>query len=395
MPASSTYCTILSSNYLPKALTLAESLRRHEAGAELVVLLIDIADPADLPHLDGVRLLSTAALPLSADEVRRTAAIYHLVEFATSVKPLLLRTLLEESERVIYLDPDTYLLTPLVELADELDASEGGILLTPHFLHPQGEDTTFSDGHTLAFGVFNLGFCAVDRRAGAFLDWWWGHLEYECLNDPVVGLFTDQKWVDLGSVLFAARTLRHSGYNVGIGNIGERPLGRDADGLVNTATGERIRLFHFHAFDPSTPRLLSHRFDEERSPELVDDHPLTALCGEYAERVLAYADSLPTTPSYPYDRDTRGNEILRRHRRAYRLQARAGATLPSPFVVADAEAYAAWRRSSRSVVRKEYVGDIAKSVRWVFGDEYLRAKRRFPALSKASRRFMQGDGMWG
>ena len=69
--------------------------------------------------------------------------------------------------------------------------------------------------------------------------------------------------------------------------------------------------------------------------------------------------------------------------------------MPSPYLATDAEAYAAWLSSARSAIGKAYVGDLAKSVRWVFGDEYLRAKRRFPALSKARGRFMQGEGMWG
>ena len=50
-----TYCTILSTNYLPKALALAESLRRHEDGATLNILFIDHAQDDGLPELDGVK----------------------------------------------------------------------------------------------------------------------------------------------------------------------------------------------------------------------------------------------------------------------------------------------------------------------------------------------------
>ena len=55
-----TYCTILSTNYLPKALALAESLRRHEGGAILRILFIDVAEDDGLPALTGVECLSTA-----------------------------------------------------------------------------------------------------------------------------------------------------------------------------------------------------------------------------------------------------------------------------------------------------------------------------------------------
>ena len=60
-----TYCTILSTNYLPKALALAESLRRHEDGTVLRILFIDVADDGQLPALDGIECLSTASLGLS------------------------------------------------------------------------------------------------------------------------------------------------------------------------------------------------------------------------------------------------------------------------------------------------------------------------------------------
>ena len=51
MTISVTYCTILSTNYLPKALALADSLRRHADGATLHILFTDIAHDEDLPKL--------------------------------------------------------------------------------------------------------------------------------------------------------------------------------------------------------------------------------------------------------------------------------------------------------------------------------------------------------
>jgi len=60
-----TFCTILSTNYLPKALALAESLRQHEDGS---------------PQLDGVVCLNTQVLGLPE------------------------RTVLERTEQVFYLD---------------------------------------------------------------------------------------------------------------------------------------------------------------------------------------------------------------------------------------------------------------------------------------------------
>ncbi|KAA1396088.1 hypothetical protein [Aeromicrobium ginsengisoli] len=397
MTATVTYCTILTTNYLPKAMTLADSLRRHENGAGLKVLFSDVARDEDLPDVEGVECVSTASLGLSAREVQQLAMIYELVELATAVKPLLLKHLLDTTEAAVYLDPDTYLTSPMVELLPELEASEGGILLTPHFLKPERPDAKMGESHMLAVGIFNLGFCAVDRRAIDFLDWWWGHLSLECLYEPLAGLFVDQKWVDIGSTLFAARSLRHTGYNVGVGNLPERPLAADADGYYNSSNGERLRLFHFHAFDSRHPEKLSMRFEHSSRDDLAEDSAIRALCAEYAEILSAHERSLPAPPPYPYANDSRGRHISRRLRRAYRQELPTrGHELPSPFVAAEAVAYDEWRRSAWKSVSKSFVGDTAKTARWLLPEEYDRVRKRFPKLAgRMSSKFSGGDGMWG
>ena len=161
------YCTILSTNYLAKALTLADTLQRHHPGARLTVLVIDSADAAHLAGIQqpGVEIVGTDVLGLPHRDVLRLATIYDLVELATAVKPLLLKALLADAEQAAYLDPDTYVTSPMVELSPDLEATDGGILLTPHFLDPVPPGAELTEGHLLTVGVYNLGFCAVDRRA--------------------------------------------------------------------------------------------------------------------------------------------------------------------------------------------------------------------------------------
>jgi hypothetical protein len=391
------HCTILSTNYLPKALALADSLRRHEDGASLKILFIDVASDDGLPQLSGVECLSTASLGLSHRSLQHLAMAYDLVEFATAVKPLLLKTLLEENDQVIYLDPDTYLTSPMVELSPALAASAGGILLTPHFLRPAPPVAEITDGHMLLVGVYNLGFCAVDRRAGAFLDWWWDHLRDECLYDPLSGLFYDQKWLDIGSALFQAASFRHFGYNVGVANLSERPLAEDADGYYISSNGERLRLFHFHAFDSSAPEKLSVRFRHSSENQLLDDSVILGLCKEYAAVLSSFEETCPTAPPYPYATDTRGRRISRQLRRAYRVAAKdAGTSLSSAFEPSEAADYEMWRRRAWRPVARGLLGDAAKCVRIVLPEEYERVKKRFPKLAdRLNNRFSDGTGLWG
>jgi hypothetical protein len=392
-----TYCTILSTNYLPKALALGESLRRHEGGARLTILFIDIPHDGGLPDLEGVDCLSTDSLGLPHETVLELVMSYDLVEFATAIKPLLLRALLRVTDEVFYLDPDTFLTSPMLELSPALQASAGGILLTPHFLRPAPPGAEITDGHMLLVGVNNLGFCGVDRRAGEFLEWWWGHLRYECLYDPLAGLFVDQKWMDIGASLFQAASFRHAGYNVGVANLSERPLALDADGYYIASTGDRLRLFHFHAFDSSAPEKLSIRFRHTGAQPLGDDSALLQLCKEYADVLIGHEQSLPPAPPYPYWTDTRGRTISRQLRRAYRREAETGAgRLPSPFVAAEAAAYERWRRHAWLPVARGLLGETAKCVRIVIPEGYEHLKRRFPKLAdRLNAHFSDGPGSWG
>ena len=122
------YCTILSTNYLAKALTLADTLQRHHPGSRLTVLVIDSADAAHLAGIEqlGVEIVGTDVLGLPHRDVLRLATIYDLVEVATAVKPLLLRALLVDAEQAAYLDPDTYVTSPMAEHSPDLRRPTAG-----------------------------------------------------------------------------------------------------------------------------------------------------------------------------------------------------------------------------------------------------------------------------
>lgn len=236
LPTTS-YCTIIARNYLAKALAMKDSLVRHGHATELHIMVIDARDVAELPEVPGVVWMLPDHLALTTRQALDLAMIYDLTEFATAIKPLLLLLLLEDTDQAIYLDPDTYVVTPMEELVPALRDSEAGILLTPHVVEPNpSHETLFSEGHLLYVGMYNLGFCAVDRRATEFLNWWWGHLATECLHSPMDGLFVDQKWIDIGSVLFHATAFRHYGYNVGVGNLHERVIESGPTGRTSPKT---------------------------------------------------------------------------------------------------------------------------------------------------------------
>lgn len=388
------YCTILATNYLPKALALAESVREFE-GVDLHILLIDAETPADLPDIPGMNLISTDFLGLGVEEIHRLAMSYDLVEFATSIKPVFLKRLLETHERASYIDPDMLLVSPIPELTADLDASPGGILLTPHFLKPPTQDAFSSEGHMLYAGVFNLGFVAVDRRAGAFLDWWWDRLREECIFDVLGGLFVDQKWVDLGAVYFAGTAWQHPGYNVSIVNLSERPVGGTAGALTVGYEGKPLRIFHFHGFDANAPGELSTRFNDSTAGIRGDGSALDDLCHSYAASVLTWQAKLGPAPAYRYWQDSTGDEPGRRVRQAYRHQSlQPGAKLPSAFAADQADAYREWRRTQHKTLAKAVASDGVKAVRAVAPGAASDFKKRFPGLVRLVSRNVEKSGIW-
>jgi hypothetical protein len=393
---SRVHFTILARNYLPSALALADSLRRHGNGTPLVAFLTDATPHTELPEIDGVRWMRPASLDLSERAVLELAMSYDLVEFATAVKPLIFQELLRDHEQVVYLDPDTYLVSEMEELDDALDDS-GGMVLTPHYLTPPPPGSEFSEGHLLHVGVYNLGFCAANRSADELLRWWWDHLRSECLHDPLSGLFVDQKWMDIGSVLFGAHVLRHYGYNVGAGNVRERQVERDERGYYIASTGDRLRLFHFHAFDPQQPESLFNRLRTRAGSVRAETEPLKELCRTYAEAVIEKRNLLGPQPPYMYWTDSTGRTISRHMRHAYRVAALADpGNVPSPFLPEEAADYERWRRSAVPLAGRIAMSDVAKGLRCALPDEYDAVKHRFPGLMRRLRgRYLEDTGLWG
>lgn len=389
-PRSTVYCTVVAQNYLPQALALYDSIRNIEPDKELVILVVD-GDRADLEvDRPGLRVVTTEILGLSKRDVLELAAIYDVVEFSTSVKPLFFKALLGDAETVVYLDPDMMVVTPLAEL--ESLVAEHGIVLTPHFLQPIPRTAEhITEGHDLTVGIFNLGFCAVGRKAIPFLDWWWSHLERECLIYPLLGVFVDQKWVDVGANFFGAHSLRHAGYNIGPWNLHERRFEAAGDGYRLATSGDELRLMHFSGFDPADPEAISVRLSVDLR-EVGDEFPsLRELSHDYAAKVNAAQRMLGPSPEYGFARDGEGAALTKRTRRAYRkalLEAPEGRRPPSPFIGHEVARFRAWKRRALASRLGITLGDASIAAKYSFPDEFAVVKKRLPGFGALRSRLL-------
>jgi hypothetical protein len=314
--------TIVARNYLPLALTLADSVQRQHPEADFRIFVVDGLD--DLPNPTPHHLVDLHTYLDPSFEPLRFK--YNITEYCTSVKPHLFQRLLAETtaDRVYYLDPDTWLFQRLDAVHDA--APEASIYLTPHLLDCDPDrDHAYPEYKHLWEGIFNLGFCAVRRTQATarFLRWWDSRLREHCYADHFDGLHTDQKWMDYVPAYFGAELhiVRHPGVNIAHWNLDERRLtGSQHTGWQ--ANGQPLVLFHFSGFDFRGKALTRHA-DLQRQERYASE-ALRELASVYRQTVLAngYDDHIGIP--YRYGHFDNGEAITSLHRRLYRALGDSG-----------------------------------------------------------------------
>lgn len=384
------YCTVSAQNYLPQVVTLYESTKLNDPTVDFVALTVDadeevISLTAAAP---GLIAWTTQALDLEASEIDNLRAIYDVVEYSTAVKPRFFLKLLENYDRVVYLDPDTYALTSLTDLNKIIDSH--AVVLTPHFLRPVPNEVAYiADDHTLTTGIHNLGFGAFSRDAEPFLEWWWSKLRRDCLIYPLLGIFVDQKWTDIGASYFGAFSLKDSGYNVGPWNLHERDLHVAADGGIQVMPENLpLRLFHFSGFDPEHPRDLSVRLNADLSSLWDRNEVLEKLSVEYAGKVLAARAKLGILPSYRYSRNSSGRFISTRLRRVYRSELLAANSPPSLFSAGSVRDANRWMRTRTFARWGSLAADVAIAAKYASPDSFRHVRKLLGGNFSSLRKFL-------
>jgi hypothetical protein len=321
------YFTSICSNYLPKAMTLAESVKRHCPDAHFVLCLVEreVPDVArDFPHFDEIILAKDAGW----DDFDTFMFRHSIVEASTAVKPRFMIHLTErypDADKFVYLDPDVRVYGEFVELRELLD--EHSIVLAPHLLRPGNIDMEIS---SLAHGSYNLGFLAISRSENSrrFLQWWADRLFLFCYDDKARGIFTDQKWIDLVPSFFDCHILKHHGYDFATWSLLGSDL-REVNGeyVVN---GDRLRFIHFSGLDSGT-------IDKAIGWWLTDDNRATfvALYTEYLALLEQHGQSVIGKTPWSYGTYASGDKIANAARVVYRSP-EWWERVPRPFEATDA-----------------------------------------------------------
>lgn len=331
------YLTIGSANYFPRAMALAESIREHDPGARVhVVLAENDATCALVAAPEGVEVIPASSLGLAA--LGRMSFHYGVTEFNTALKPSAILALFGRGfDAVTYFDPDIELFSgpdPLFALLERFE-----LLLTPHITSPAEWDGHFPTvQQCIHAGQFNLGFVSVrdSVQTRAFLRWWERRLERHCLMEPDYRLFVDQFWASAGpSFVDETRVVRSEAWNMAYWNIGQRSLASDGHGRFTTADGP-LFFFHYSGYEFSRPTRLS-RFSE-RMTQVEPGSALDGLLAGYRARVERQAALHPYGHvPYSFGAYADGTPVSEKARRRYlAMPEQEKLALGDPFTRPDA-----------------------------------------------------------
>ncbi len=219
------FCTIVTPDYLPYALTLSISLLNFQKNISLNILVTgDLPQKEQFNSSDSVELITINEICQSdlGKAIHRKYAKENTDKLRWSLKGVFLSYLLEKKrfEKIIYIDCDIFFYSDYSFLWKELD--NYNILLTPHWrnkvpiINQENFDALFVGG------LYNAGFIAVNKKGISALKWWAERCLEECIKDFKQGKYVDQTYLNLLPIYFdKVKILKHQGCNVAGWNIDE------------------------------------------------------------------------------------------------------------------------------------------------------------------------------
>lgn len=326
------YFTICAANYLHFAVTLDHSLRQADSSAEFIVFLAD--EPSRFSKQAQGRLRIIPCRDIGIANYDDMAFKYSILEFNTSVKPFCFDYIFDvlKCRSAVYLDPDLFILKPLVDVEAAL---EGGAscVLTPHATEPVEDGETPDDYSFLRCGGFNLGFIALNSsdEARRYNRWWGEKLSLDCFVALERGVFVDQKYLDLApSFIEKLSILRHPGYNVAYWNLVQREI-TESDGQFH-ANGAPLHFVHFSGISLSDHARFSRHQSRYTRQTLPKD--FRRIYDDYFERLgrnnaFSPGETYASAP-YAYEHFDNGVLVTPILRRFYN-QHRSHADIDNPF----------------------------------------------------------------
>jgi hypothetical protein len=202
------YCTISDRNYLPLAMTLAQSLNEHSTSHKLWVLCIDDWSYQSLSTIDSIHNVRPITLQaLENEQLLSIKDSRQLNEYCWTVKPFLAQYLFAQQPDMsdaTYLDSDLiFFHDPALIFEDFRSRRNTSIWLSHHnFSRRYRRGVKFGRVCGQMYSVKNT------SEVHRFLHWWQNKCITRCDSEITPTTFADQKYLDF----IPAEIKPHVGY---------------------------------------------------------------------------------------------------------------------------------------------------------------------------------------
>ncbi len=210
-----TFCTIVTSDFIHYAKALYESLLQFDTEVKLQVLVVDQRTEFTIEkELKGLNIHQVDEIGTEhAKKVKRKYYQELRGVYRWAMKSVFTSYLLNNYEKVIFLDPDIHFYQDPAFLFDLLE--EHHVLLTPHWRVADARVFKNDMIRMYDHGIHNAGFVAASKEGRPAMDWWAEACLFSCEKDERNGQWDDQTYLSAMHLFFdKVYTLKHMGCNV-------------------------------------------------------------------------------------------------------------------------------------------------------------------------------------
>lgn len=241
----SAYATYFDSGYLPRALTLIESLRQHGDHSEIWILCLDDQsfDYLNSAAIEGVHLYTLQEIETAEPELLTVKSRRSRTEYIFTVGPTFLSQVLKNNLKpndvLIYLDADLYFFDDPKLVLNELGDHSVGII---EHRYPDKLQKKLAK-----YGRFNVGWVGFRNNVegNAVLDWWAECCLEWCSDAPQNdGRYADQGYLNTFPDFSGVTILNSPGLNLAPWNTATHQLTHTVAGVQ--VDGCPLVFFHFH-----------------------------------------------------------------------------------------------------------------------------------------------------
>lgn len=239
------YVTYFDSGYLPRGVTLIESLRRAGDTSEVVVFALD---DGVFQYFQNAKLEAVTAVQL--DELEKWEPRLSLVkpersraEYIFTLTPHVIRFVMDSRSNagdvVAYLDADMAFFRTGRFVAEAMD--EGSVGIIPH-RYPKRLENKLAK-----YGTYNVGWLGFKNDSDGIqvLNWYSDATIEWCADVPHEGKYADQGYLDQFPRFPGVTVLESAAFNLAPWNTARHDIAIQRDGEV-TVDGEPLVFFHYH-----------------------------------------------------------------------------------------------------------------------------------------------------